>query len=67
MSLEIVRNRVLRGSQLLNASILVVIKGGTEKAIRRGDCGREVYIYAVTVCIRETGTFEPCQDRGTRI
>lgn len=67
ISLEIVRNRVLRDSQLLNASILVVIKGDIEKTIRRGDCGREIYIYAVTVYIRDTGTFKPCQDRGTRI
>lgn len=40
VGLEIVRNGILCGTQLLNAVILIVIECGTEKSIRRGNRSR---------------------------
>lgn len=67
VSLETVRNGVSCRPQLLNAGILIIVECGTEKTIRRVDCGGEIYICAITVCVRNTGLFKPCQDSGTRI
>ena len=40
VGLEIVRDGILCGTQLLNAVILIVIERGTEKSIRRGNRSR---------------------------